>query len=486
MFEQFESHAPMDKSSFEESALELRQQLLQLQFALEDTPHPVIIVLAGLDGAGKGVLVHRLNEWMDPRGIDTNTYWEHSDEEESRPYFWRFWQKLPPRGRIGIFLGSWYTHATRRRLEGQSADDEFEYACSRIRNFERQLSDDGAVVIKIWLHVSEATQQQQLEEKAPRKQQNPRVTEHPYELQGQYEQTLTIYEELIRNTQTLQCPWHIVDGEDRYHREINAGEIIRDAINRRLHNPTPKSTMPELPEPRDVLASISLNKSLQKDDYKRKLHKYQSRLQDLAWKAYGQKKSLVAVFEGWDGAGKGSAIRRVTGAIDPRLYKLIQIAAPSEEEHARQYSWRFWRQLQRDGRATLFDRSWYGRVMVERVEGFAKQDEWMRAYGEINEFEQELIEHGSIVAKFWIHISKEEQLARFKAREQEAYKRHKITDEDWRNREKWPAYEQAVNQMIVQTHTEDAPWTLVAGNNKYYARIKILKTLCKSLEEALS
>ena len=486
MFEQFETHAPMDKASFEESALELRQQLLQLQFALEETRHPVIIVLAGLDGAGKGVLVHRLNEWMDPRGIDTNTYWEHSDEEEGRPYFWRFWQKLPPRGRIGIFLGSWYTHATQRRLKKHTADEEFEYACSRIRNFERQLSDDGAVVIKIWLHVSEATQRQQLEEKAPRKQQNPRVTEHPYELQGQYEQTLAIYEELIHNTQTLQCPWHIVDGEDRHHREINAGEIIRDAINRRLHNPAPRSPMPELLGPRDVLASISLNKSLQKDDYKRKLHKYQSRLQDLAWKAYGQKKSLVAVFEGWDGAGKGSAIRRVTGAIDPRLYKLIQIAAPSEEELARQYFWRFWRQLQRDGRATLFDRSWYGRVMVERVEGYAKQDEWMRAYGEINEFEQELIEHGSIVAKFWIHISKEEQLARFKAREQEAHKRHKITDEDWRNREKWPAYEQAVNQMIVQTHTEDAPWTLVAGNNKYYARIKILKTLCKSLEKALS
>ncbi len=486
MFDQFEANAPIDKASFEKRALELRQELLQLQFALEDTRHPVIVVLAGLDGSGKGVLVHRLNEWMDPRGIDTNTYWEHSDEEESRPYFWRFWQKLPPRGQIGIFLGSWYTQATQKRLLGDIVDADFDHACARIRNFERQLADDGAVIIKIWLHVSETTQQRQLEEKAPRKQQNPRVTEHPYELVGKYEQTLAIHEELIRNTQTLQCPWHIVDGEDRHHREISAGEIIRDAINRHLHHPVQIPPLPELPTAGDALASINLDKHLTKDEYKRKLRKYQSRLQDLAWKAYGQKKSLVAVFEGWDGAGKGSAIRRVTGAIDPRLYKLIQIAAPSDEEHARQYSWRFWRKLQRDGRATLFDRSWYGRVMVERVEQFAKENEWKRAYGEIREFEQELIEHGSIVIKFWIHISKEEQLARFKAREQEVYKRHKITDEDWRNREKWPAYEEAVNQMIEQTHTEQAPWALIAGNNKYYARIKILKTLCNTLEEALS
>lgn len=486
MFDTIEVHAPMNKSSFEKRALALRQQLLQSQFSLQGSRHPVIIVLAGLDGSGKGVLVHRLNEWMDPSGIDTNTYWEHSDEEESRPYFWRYWQKLPPRGRIGIFLGSWYTQATQKRLLGNIVDAEFEHTCRKIRNFERHLSDDGAVVIKIWLHVSEATQQRQLEEKAPRKQQIPRVTEHPYELQGKYDQTLAIYEELIENTQTEQCPWHIVNGEDRYHREINAGEIIRDAINSRLNNIAQLTQVPGLPEPHDFLASINLDESLQKNEYKRELRKYQSRLQDLAWIAYNQKRSLVAVFEGWDGAGKGSAIRRVTGAIDPRLYKLVQIAAPSDEEHARQYSWRFWRQLQRDGRATLFDRSWYGRVMVERVEQFAAEEEWKRAYGEINDFEQELSEHGSVVVKFWIHISKEEQLARFKDREEEAHKRHKITDEDWRNREKWPAYEKAVNQMIEQTDTEEAPWVLVAGNNKYYARIRILKALCKSLEKALS
>lgn len=485
MFDQFEAQSPLDKASFEKQALALRQELLNVQFALEETVHPVIILLAGLDGSGKGVLVHRLNEWMDPRGIETNTYWEHSDEEESRPYFWRFWRQLPPRGRIGIFLGSWYTQATQDLLEEKIDEGAFDKFCQRICNFERQLSDDGAIVIKLWLHVSKETQRRQLEEKAPRRQQNPRVTEQPYELVGKYEQALAISETLIRNTQTFQCPWHIIDGEDRNYREIKAGEIIRDTVKRRLENPEPANPIVTPANPVNALASVPLDKFLAKEGYKTKLRKHQARLQDLAWEAYRQKRSLVAVFEGWDGAGKGSAIRRVTGAIDPRLYKLVQIAAPSDEELAQHYSWRFWRRIQRDGRATLFDRSWYGRVMVERVEGYASEEEWTRAYREINEFEQELTLHGSIVAKFWLQIDQDEQLARFRARELEPHKQHKITDEDWRNREKWSAYESAVNQMIAQTQTEHAPWTLVAGNNKHYARIKILKTLCNALEKAL-
>ena len=485
MFNQFEASTPLDKASFEARALTLRQQLLQSQFTVEDTRDPVIIVVAGLDGAGKGVLVHRLNEWMDPRGIETNTFWEHSDEEESRPYFWRYWNKLPARGHIGIFLGSWYTHPTQALVEGKIGTAEFKQACERISIFERQLADDGAIIIKLWLHVSEETQRRQLEEKAPRRQQNPRVTDHPYELTGKYQRALDVSEQLIRNTQTLQNPWHIIDAEDRHYREIKAGEIILDSITRRLEQPEVPPKPPALPPPGDFLAEVNLEKALSKRDYKRKLRKYQAKLQDLAWEAYRQKRSLVAVFEGWDGAGKGSAIRRVTGAIDPRLYKLVPIAAPSDEELSHHYLWRFWRQLQRDGRSTLFDRSWYGRVMVERVEGLAAQHEWQRAYAEINEMEGELAAHGCVLAKFFIHIDQDEQLARFQAREREPHKQHKITAEDWRNREKWPQYERAVNQMVEHTSTRHAPWTLVAGNDKYYARVKIIKTLCKALERAL-
>jgi polyphosphate:AMP phosphotransferase len=485
IFDQFEARSSIPKHEYGECVQNLRQQLLAAQFALENTPHPLILVIAGVDGAGKGVLVHRLNEWMDPRGIDTNTFWEHSDEQESRPYFWRFWQALPARGRTGIFLGSWYTKPTQQYVDREIRRAEFDRYCRSIEIFERQLSDDGAIIVKLWLHVSEATQRKQLEEEAPREQQNPRVTDTPYELRGKYDTTLEVAEHLIRQTQTLQCPWHIIHAEDKRFRELRAGEIILDSIQRRLDLTLPTTPLPALAPPQDRLAQVKLEKALEREDYKAKLAKYQARLQDLAWRAYRQRRSLVAVFEGWDGAGKGSAIRRVTGAIDPRLYKLVQIAAPTDEELAHQYLWRFWRQLQRDGRINIFDRSWYGRVLVERVEGFARDEEWQRAYIEINEMEAELARHGSIIAKFWIHISPEEQLARFKAREQEPHKQHKITEDDWRNRDKWPKYERAVNDMLEHTSSRVAPWTLVAGNDKPYARVQILKALCRTLEAAL-
>ncbi|TGD71418.1 polyphosphate:AMP phosphotransferase [Mangrovimicrobium sediminis] len=485
MFDQITTQPSLDKDSFEARATKLRRELLECQFAMVETGYPVLIVVAGLDGAGKGVLVHRLNEWMDPRGIETNTFWDPSDEEEEHPFFWRFWRQLPDRGRIGIFLGSWYRRPIQLRVDEEINESSFETAAERIRVFERQLSDDGAVVIKLWLHVSEKTQRRQLEEKAPREEQNPRISDRPYELRGKYEPTLRASEELVRRTQTLQCPWHIIDGEERYSREIAAGEIILAALRQRLQQSAPPTPPPELPPPNDHLAAVPLHKSLKRDEYREKLEHYQARLQDLAWRAYREKRSLVALFEGWDAAGKGSAIRRVTGAIDPRLYKLVQIAAPSDEESAHHYLWRFWRRLQRDGRATLFDRSWYGRVLVERVEGFASPAEWQRAYAEINEMERELSDHGAIVAKFWLHISPEEQLARFRARELEPHKQYKITSEDWRNRDKWPAYEAAVNQMVSLTDMPNAPWYLIPGNDKRYARVRILKLLCRQLEEAL-
>ena len=195
---------------------------------------------------------------------------------------------------------------------------------------------------------------------------------------------------------------------------------------------------------------------------------------------------MVAVFEGNDGAGKGSSIRRVTSALDARCYDNVSVAAPTEEECAQPYLWRFWRHLPRRGRFTFFDRSWYGRVLVERIEGFCSEADWMRAYSEINDFESRLSRHETVVVKFWLAISKDEQLRRFKQREKTPFKRFKITDEDWRNREKWDAYETAVCDMVDRTSTAGAPWTLVEANNKYFARIKVLKTLCAAVEAALA
>jgi polyphosphate:AMP phosphotransferase len=493
MFETLEVGKRIKSGDFNELELPLRHKLLQAQFELAEQDYPVIIVVAGLDGAGKGSLVHRLNEWMDPRGIETNTFWEHSDEEESRPFFWRFWRRLPARGQIGVFLGSWYTKPAQAAIEEEMDAEELALYCKQIEVFERMLCDDGTLVIKLWLHVSQEVQRQQLEGEAPGKQQNPLVTDHPYDLRGKYQKAIDISEQLILGTDSSHSPWHLLEAQDRHYRDITAGEIILNAMQvraaRHKQQLAETDTSPPVPEcavaQPTVLDSVDLSLQLEPDEYKRKLAKYQSRLQDLTWRAYRKKRSVIAVFEGWDAAGKGSAIRRVTRAIDPRLYRLIQFAAPTDEEQAHHYLWRFWRNLGRDGRATFFDRSWYGRVLVERVEHFASEEEWQRAYSEINQFEQQLVEHGCIVLKFWIHISQEEQMKRFKARQLEPHKQHKITEDDWRNREKWHDYEIAVDQMVSHTSTRHAPWTLVSGNNKPYARIQILKTFCKTMEKAL-
>ena len=234
-----------------------------------------------------------------------------------------------------------------------------------------------------------------------------------------------------------------------------------------------------------MLENINVSRKVPKAEYKAEIEDLELKLAALQREAKDLGIPVIIVFEGWDAAGKGSCIRRVTGAIDPRLYHLIQFAAPTDEERAHHYLWRFWRQLERDGRCTFFDRSWYGRVLVERVEKFATEEEWQRAYSEINQFEEQLVEHGCIVLKFWLHISKEEQLQRFKARQEEPHKQHKITDDDWRNREKWHDYELAVDQMVSHTSTRHAPWTLISANDKPHARIQALKTFCKAMKHAL-
>jgi len=491
MFETLEVGKCIDKKDFEEQSLALRQKLLTAQFELADLDYPVIIVVAGLDGAGKGSVVHRLNEWMDPRGIETNAFWLTSDEEDSRPFFWRFWRKLPRKGEIGIFFGSWYVAPMQQELRGTLSESDFSLQCQKIADFEKMLSDDGALIIKLWFHISNKSQYLQLSRDAPKKQQNLMVPVDPEKSRKNYGKTLVAAERLILQTDSSHSPWHLIEAEDNNYRDITAGETILNALqNRATANQIATGKPTKIAEKKTiqptVLSRVDLGQHLAKSAYKRELRKYQACLQNLAWQCHINRRSVVAVFEGWDAAGKGSAIRRVTGAIDPRLYRLVQFAAPTDEELMHHYLWRFWRHLERDGRSTFFDRSWYGRVLVERVEQFAKPDEWFRAYNEINQFEQQLSDHGAIVLKFWIHISPEEQLLRFKERERQPHKQHKITDEDWRNRDKWHDYELAVDEMVSHTSTYHAPWTMVAGNDKRFARIQILKTFCENMEAALN
>jgi polyphosphate:AMP phosphotransferase len=496
MFEAAELGQTLSKADYDAGLAKLRPALLEAHFALKDTKVPVIVIVSGADGAGKGEVVHRLNEWLDPRGVDTQAFWQTSDEERERPRYWRFWRALPARGRIGILFGSWYSEPIIRRVYGEIKTSKLDTEMDRIAFFEKLLADDGAVIVKLWFHLSKKAQRRRLKDLESNPKTHSRVLPSDWKHFKLYDKFTEVSERALRRTDAGHAPWHLIEAADRRYRELTAGQILLQAIQAKLAGLQKAKTAAAPAKPAKttarrgksgitILDHVGLSQRLSDKEYAAQLEKQQSRLTRLTWAAWEKKVASVALFEGWDAAGKGSAIRRVTAAMDPRLYRIIPIAAPTDEERARHYLWRFWRHLPRAGMTTIFDRSWYGRVLVERVEGFAREEEWRRSYLEINDFEEQLAESGIVVSKFWIHIGKDEQLRRFKQRESIAIKRYKITDEDWRNRGQWDAYKAAINDMVAHTSTEFAPWTLVAGNDKKFARVQIVKTLCQHLEAAL-
>ena len=492
MFEAVELGRTLSKRDFERQVPELRAQLVQAELAVKQAQVPVIIIISGVDGAGKGEVVHRLNKWLDPRGLDIHAFWHEAEGERKRPFYWHFWQALPARGRIGLLFGSWYTEPVTQCVYGKIKTAELDTALRRIAFFEEMLVRDGALIIKLWFHLSQSALHQRLSGLQKSPEHHWRVLPTDWLHHKLYDRFLEVSERALRETDSGHAPWHLVESTSSRYRDLTAARTILDAIIKRLEQPDERPR-PKPPQKlrvttagdKTILDRVDLTQSLAPKKYAEKLVKFQARLNKLVWAAYKKKIASVMVFEGWDAAGKGSCIRRVTAAMDPRLFRVVPIAAPRDEERARHYLWRFWRQLPDDGLVTIFDRSWYGRVLVERVEGFARRDEWIRAYAELNDFEEQLAEHGVVISKFWIHISKAEQLRRFRERETVPFKHYKITAEDWRNRAKWNAYQAAINDMVAHTSTEFAPWTLVAGNDKRFARLQILKTLCAHLEQAL-
>ena len=514
MFEAAELGRTISKEEFKRRVPKLRMELLESQRQLTEARFPVIVVFAGVDGAGKGETVNLLNEWMDPRWIVTRAFGEPSDEESERPEYWRYWRDLPRKGRIGLFLSSWYSRPVLDRVYRRNGAAAFDRQLDRIAAFERTLTDDGALILKFWMHLGKEAQKKRLR----RLEKDPltrwRVTKLQWQRWRMYGRFLTAAERALQRTSTADAPWTIVEGVDEAYRSLTVATSIRDAIRtalaqRRGERQTSKaaasssasrrkSTGPGHSQPpaaagvpgapaslSTILSSLDMSQQVPKKVFVTELEEHQGRLNRLQRKAEAKGISTILVFEGWDAAGKGGAIRRITGALDARSYQVLPIAAPTDEERAQHYLWRFWRHLSRAGRVTIFDRSWYGRVLVERVEPFASEQEWKRAYSEINEFEEQLVGAGIVLVKYRVHITPDEQLRRFKDRETARYKQWKLTDEDWRNRSKWSDYEHAVNDMVERTSTRLAPWTLVEGNDKYFARLKILKTACSSLKAAL-
>ncbi|WP_455206055.1 polyphosphate:AMP phosphotransferase [Kaarinaea lacus] len=494
MFEVAELGHTVSKKEYKDQVPDLRVQLLEAQLALSKASFPVIVLVSGEDGSGKGATINLLNEWLDPRYVRSFAFGPATDEEQQRPEYWRFWRDLPPKGRIGLYVGSWYSRPLSQRVYGKTSESDLDEALQRINAFEKALVDDGALIIKVWLHLSKEAQKERLKKLESDSATKWRVTEKDHKHLKLYDKFRSIAEHTLRITSTGEAPWLIVEGTDERYRGLTVGRHILERLQERLEEQKPEIkpsqefrhiTPPVTGKPVTLLNTLNLDLSLTKSQYKNQLAKYQGKLALLAREALEKGVSSILLLEGWDAAGKGGIIRRMVPALDARHYQIIPVAAPTDEERAHHYLWRFWRHLPREGFITIYDRSWYGRVLVERIEGFASEDEWMRAYSEINDFEAQLVEHGIVLLKYWLHISKDEQLRRFKHREETPFKRHKITDEDYRNREKWELYEHAVNDMVERTSTEYAPWTLLEADDKQYARVKALKQFCKRLEPAL-
>jgi polyphosphate:AMP phosphotransferase len=506
MFESAELGHKIDDATYEKQVKKLRPELLEAQYALlADKSFPVIVLVNGIDGAGKGETVNLLNEWLDPRHIRSTAFGSRTEEDGHRPPMWRFWRALPAKGKIGVLFGNWYTDPINGRVERELRGSELPAALERIRRFERLLSDDGALIVKLWFHLSKKGMKERLEELESDKLTSWRVTKTDWENFDRYDAYAKVSERVLRETSTGDAPWVVIDGSDPNYRAITAARTLYGAIQGRLAEAKAKSDREKRAAKRErtgageaataaapvfetvdtslILRDLPFTERLSKEKYETKVVKVQGTLAKLSRSSKMKDHSVVVVFEGMDAAGKGGAIRRITQALDARQYDVIPIAAPTEEERAQAYLWRFWKSIPRRGRVTIFDRSWYGRVLVERVEGFASKAAWTRAYAEINDFEEQLVEAGTVVVKLWLAVTKDEQLRRFKEREKTKFKQYKITPDDWRNRKKWDDYIVAGGDMIDRTSTSFSPWHVIEANDKHLARVRVIEAISERVKK---
>jgi polyphosphate:AMP phosphotransferase len=486
----------VSKEAFRAELPALQQRLWELQRQAFEASLPAIIVLEGWASSGKGEAIARLAERLDPRGIKVHAIFPPTDEERHRPFLWRFWMRLPERGRIALFHRSWYERVLDDRVAKLVSGAEARAAREEIVQFERMLARDGMVFVKLWLHISEKEQRRRLKELEESEFERWRLEGDAEDQRKKYDKYLDAAEEMLADTSTTEAPWTVIEATDREYRLLKTFKTVGDALQRALaaraarpaaaaRPPRASITVAALRDQPGLLDRVDLTQRLDEETYERELPKWQTRLRELQLRCHRAGLAVVVVYEGWDAAGKGGNIRRVTERLDPRGYTVVPVAKPEGDEATHHYLWRFWRRLPRAGFLTIFDRSWYGRVLVERVEGFAADEEWERGYQEIREFERSLTNAGTVVVKFWLHLSPAEQLRRFEERRAILHKQHKLTDEDWRNRDQRGVYEPAVARMLQETSTANAPWTIVEAEDKRWARVRALRALCDRLEGAL-
>lgn len=491
MLEKIDLSKKVDKKTYRRVMDEAEEKLGLLQRECKDAGIPVILVFEGMGAAGKGVQINRLIQALDPRGFDVYACDRPTEDEQMRPFLWRYWTKTPAKGRIAVFDRSWYRSVQVDRFDGLTREDKLGDAYQDILSFEKQLCDDGTVIMKFFLYIDKDEQKKRFKKLEGSKETSWRVTEEDWNRNKDFDRYLKMNEEMLEKTDTDYAPWVIIEAVDKDYAALKIVSTVMDRLEYELEHRRPedgKQAQRQESKTRErfkngVLSGIDLSKSLTEEEYKTRLKKLQKRLAELHSELYRLRIPVVIGFEGWDAGGKGGAIKRLTSNLDPRGYRVNPTAAPNDIEKVHHYLWRFWNSVPKAGHIAIFDRTWYGRVMVERIEGFCSEAEWRRAYQEINEMESHMANAGAVVLKFWLHIDKEEQERRFKERQANPAKQWKITDEDWRNREKWDQYEEAVNEMLIRTSTTYAPWIVVEGNDKRYARVKVLQTVVDALEK---
>lgn len=481
----------MEKPEEEELKRRLKkakEKLASQQMLLKDHKVPVLVLVEGWGTAGKGSLIGELIQNIDPRFFKVAPMDRPTEEEQRKPFLCRYFSKIPEAGKFMFLDSGWMDELTRMCLHEGISQKTYEQRIDSIRRFERQLTDNGYLVIKFFCHISQKEQKKRIKELTGNIDTKWRVSEDDSWQNKHYEKCELVFDRYLEDTHAPSAPWYVIDAKSKKWAELQALEILTQGIEIALQNqslavPLLQNVFPLVKMPK--LAEIDLDQSMDEKEYRSELKRLQSQLQELHNRLYRMKVPVVILYEGWDAAGKGGNIKRITEALDPRGFEVHPIASPEPHEKARHYLWRFWTRLPKTGHIAIFDRSWYGRVMVERLEGFCSENDWKRAYNEMNEFEKELHDWGAVIIKFWVQIDKDTQLKRFEYRRDTPEKRWKITEEDWRNREKWEQYEVAVDEMIEKTSTAYAPWHVLESVDKKYARIKALRIVIDEIQKAL-